>query len=175
MTEPKQPGESVPNPRWIQGGFVLILTAQLALLWLQGMQLNRQHHDLAGLREDLQFLTESLDQHSCETLETEEGYAPARSRQAHRSVYLRVHRQEEDKDAAAAAKELQASKESGQKAVKDARTVQSQLSLSENAKKAEEKAKVKEAVSTWEMWALAAGATVLMAFLVRGWLKSKQE
>lgn len=168
MTEQKQPS-------WIQGAFALILTAQLALLWLQGMQLNRQHHDLAGLREDMQALAETLEQHSGESQETEEGYAPARSRHPRRSPYLRVHRQEEDKDAAAAAKELQASKESGQKAVKDARKVQSQLSLSENAKKAKEKAKVKEAVSNWEMWALAAGALVLGAFLVRGWLKSREE
>lgn len=172
MTE-QTPGPS--SPRWLQIGFALILSAQLALLWLQGMQLNRQHHDLAGLREDLQFLTESLEQHSGGPQESEEGYAPARVRHAHPSLYQRVHRQEEDKDASAAAKELQASKESGQKAVKDARKVQSQLSISENAKKAEEKAKVKEAVTTWEMWALAAGAVVLVAFLVRGWLKSREE
>ena len=167
--------EQTQQPKWIKGGFFLVLTAQLALLWLQGMQLNRQHHDLAGLREDLQSLAENLEQHSSGSQETEEGYAPARSRRAHRSVYLRVHRQEEDKEASAAAKELKESKESGQKAVKDARKVQSQLSISENAKKAEEKAKVKEAVSTWEMWALAAGAAVLVAFLVRGWLKTREE
>lgn len=172
MNEPHQPPAP---PRWIPGGLAVILVAQLGLLWLQGLQLNRQHHDLMGLRDDLQTLAENLE-HSHDALQEEgEAFAPARGARQPRPRYLRVGQQEDKGEAQdPAAKELQAARESAQKAVKEGRKANSQLSITENIKKAEEKAKIKEARSAWETWALVAGAVALGALLLRGWLKARE-
>lgn len=182
MTDPIPTPPTPPPPpsRLLHGGFFLLLTAQLSLLWLQGMQLNRQHHDLAGIREDIQSLAETLDQNSNGAAQETDGYSPARSARSGRSAYLRVKRQEDKQEGKtesenAADKDMKAAKESAEKAVKDARKVRSQLSLSENARIAEEKSKIKEARSEWEMWALAAGALVIGALVLRGWLRAREE
>jgi hypothetical protein len=155
----------------------------LALLWLQGLQLNRQHQDLSGIREDIQLLTDALEQNFNGDAYEHEDFSPARSRRGHQGAYLLVGRQEEKPEGKAEGdaagreglKDIEAAKANAQKAVKDARKIQSQLSLSENARIAEEKAKIKEAHSAWEMWALAAGALVVGALILRGWLKSREE
>ena len=38
-----------------------ILVLQLGLLWIQGAQLHRQNQVMEGLREDIQALTESVE------------------------------------------------------------------------------------------------------------------
>lgn len=179
---PLPPHPNPPPGRWFPGGLLVLLGAQLTLLWVQGLQLNRQHHDLAGIRDDLQTLAESLDQNSNGGQERE-GYSPARAHRPKHSVYLRVNRQEEKQEpkpegetaGKEGLKDIEAAKESAQKAVRDARKIQSQLSLSENARIAEEKAKIKEAHAAWEMWALVAGAVVIGALILRGWLRAREE
>lgn len=180
-SNPLPPTPTRSHPRWIPGAVATLLTAQLALLWLQGLQLNRQHQDLSGIREDLQLLTDALEQHfSGDSLE-QDGFSPAHARRFKQPAYLLVGRQEEKSEAKGEGdaagreglKDIETAKASAQKAVTDARKIQSQLSISENARIAEEKAKIKEARTAWEMWALAAGAVVVAALLLRGWLKSR--
>lgn len=145
-----------------------LLALQLALLWLQGAQLHRQNQALQGLREDIQALTESLDANSHGPVGTEEedtivpaSFLPRPVPQKKVAV-LGVQEEQE-----AASKEMQASRESAQKAVKDAREVQSKLSLEENARKADEAKKVQAATSTWQRWVYGALALVALALAAR--------
>lgn len=167
---------AMPLPRWVGLAAVGLLAGQLGLLWLQGLQLNRQHHDLVALRGDLQELAESLDQGAGSQGPESDGYAPSIDH-GRRARYAPV-RQEPPKPEGEqdnAAKELEASRDSARKGVADARKLQSQLSLEENAKKAAEKAKIKEARAAWEMWALGAIALIIGALLLRGWLRAREE
>ncbi len=56
-----------PQPRqfnWtnrVLATLVAILAAQVALLWLHGGMLNRQHGEIQAMRQDIQDLTEALD------------------------------------------------------------------------------------------------------------------
>jgi hypothetical protein len=158
--------------RWTIPAF---LALQLGLLWIQGAQLHRQNQVLQGLREDIQALTESLDAGQGPVSSEDEGSAvpagflpkgpaPAQKKMA----VLGVQEEQE-----AAAKELQASKESAEKAVKDAKEVRSKLSIEENAKKAEEARKVQAATSSWQRWAGWAVALVVLALLVRAVLRRR--
>lgn len=141
-----------------------LLVLQLGLLWLQGAQLHRQNQVLQGLREDLQALTDSLDFGAEEPLSEDEqpqavpaGFLPHPKPQK-RVAVLGVQEEQE-----AAAKELEASRESAQKAVKEARETRSKLSLEENARKADEAQKVQAATSTWQRWVWGALALVVLA------------
>jgi hypothetical protein len=173
-----------PSPqRWLGPGVLTLLGLQLALLWVQGVQLNRQHQDLVNLRTDVQELAESLDQGAQPDYGEEANpYVPGRHHgRAPRWQRVRQEPKSESKPAddldpatQAAQKDLKEARESARKGVEDARKAQSQLSLSENARKAEEKAKVQEARAAWEVWVLVAGLVVLGAFLVRGWLRARE-
>ncbi len=150
-----------------------ILALQLGLLWLQGAQLHRQNQALEGLREDIQVLAESIEDSQSSTSYEEGGAAvPARfqadSAQKKKMAVLGV---EEEQDPAA--KELQASKDSAQKALKDAREVRSKLSFEENARKAEEARKVQTATSSWQLWSWGAVAFVVLALVVRAFLRRR--
>lgn len=177
MSEP-QPQAPAPG-RWLGPAVVTLLTLQLAMLWVQGAQLNRQHHDLAALQGELQLLAESLDAGAESAYPHEDPYAPSQHRGRAVRAYVRVRQDPQqpeggsDAEQQKAAQELKAAQDSARKAVKDAKTVQSQLSISENARKAEEKAKVQEARSAWEKWALAGTVIVLGALLFRGWQRSR--
>ena len=70
-------------------------------------------------------------------------------------------------------KELQESRDSGKKAVKDAREAQSKLSISENAKKAEQKKAMEAAQNQWVPYAWMASGAGLLALLIRGWLRRR--
>lgn len=156
--------------RTILSLLTLIATLQLGLLWVQGAQLYRQQQTLQALRQDVQDLTDVLEGGS---QGGDEGtYAPgrlmprghARLRAAH---HLRI--QEEDP----AAKELRASRESAEKAVKEAREVQKKLSVEEAAKRAELDRQQKAAQDQWVTWAWGALGLVVVALLVRGWLRRR--
>ncbi|HEX4845742.1 MAG TPA: hypothetical protein VFV26_05945 [Geothrix sp.] len=154
-----------PALRWT---IPALLTLQLAMLWLQGAQLHRQNQALQGLREDIQALTDSLDAHSQDPGGPEEEGAAVPASFLPRPVpqkkiaVLGVQEEQE-----AASKEMQASRESAQKAVKDAREVQSKLSFEENARKADEAKKVQAATSIWQRWVYGALALVALAFVAR--------
>jgi hypothetical protein len=57
--------------------------------------------------------------------------------------------------------------------VSEAREVQSKLSIEENIRKADEKAKVDSAENTWQKWLLAALGAGLLAVAVRSWLSRR--
>ncbi|MBP1771848.1 MAG: hypothetical protein H6P99_1011 [Holophagaceae bacterium] len=156
--------------RWTIPAF---LALQLGLLWIQGAQLHRQNQVLQGLREDIQALTESLDAGQGPVSSEDEGSAvPAGflpKGQAQKKVAVLGVQEEQE----AAAKELQASRESAEKAVKDAKEVRSKLSIEENAKKAEEARKVQAATSSWQRWAGWAMGLVVLALVTRAILRRR--
>ena len=171
MTDPSQ----LPRfPSWLAPAVVVILAMQLTLTWLQGGLLHRQHQDLLALREDVQLLTDSLEQGVGEEDATADSLAPARHAAARRFRLQQVRRlqaapAEEDQ----AQKDLQDAKASAQKAVSDARAVQSKLSIEENIRKAEEKAKIEEAESAWQKWLWIALGAGMVAVAVRAWLRRR--
>lgn len=175
--QPRQPG-------LIQWTLVAVLTAQVGLLWLHGGLLNRQHGELKAMRQDIQDLTEALDNGLGNDAQApEEGaYRPASGgRRANRGPQHRLRRLQavnharfvlqDAQDNAPdgqdpAMKEIQKSKDSAKKAVADSRDMQQKLSIEENARKAEEKKKVDEATSSFYplvYWATGIG---LLAFIV---------
>jgi len=150
--------------RWIIPTF---LGLQLAMLWIQGAQLHRQNQVLQGLRDDIQALSESIENSQGSASSEEEAAAvPARFwNDPLPQKKVAVLGAEEEQDGAA--KELQASKDSAQKAVKEAREAQSKLSIEENARKAEETRKVQAATDSWQRWVYGALALVALAFGAR--------
>lgn len=172
----QNPQPATPQNSWLGRMVVALLCAQLGMTWLQGRLLHRQHQDLLDLRGEIQFLAESLEQDIAEAVPDEMSLAPARHprRLARRSFVRTAHisMQEENPDQAAS-KDLEASKASAQKAVKDAREVQGKLSITENARKAEEKAKIQGVQHSGAKWFLIALGAGLLAMVVRGWLRRR--
>lgn len=164
--------QPLPNsPRWLTPVILGLLAGQMALLWVQGGLLNRQHQDLVAIREEIQTLSETLE----DTLvapEEEGGMLPMAGRAVPGKPRLRrasVVLEEPEP----AARELEASRESARKAVDQARDTQRKLSIEENARKAEEAAKVRRAQGRGQTWLLAALGAGLLAFVVRGWLRRR--
>jgi uncharacterized coiled-coil protein SlyX len=156
--------------RWTIPTFMAL---QLGLLWIQGAQLHRQNQVMQGLREDIQALTETVENSQSSTSNDEEGSTvPAhflhRSENPGKVAVLGV---EEEQDTAA--KELKASRDSAQKAVKDAREVQSKVSIEENIRKADEAKKVQTATDSWQRWVWRAIALVVVALVVRSVLQRR--
>jgi len=144
-----------------------LLVLQLALLWLQGAQLHRQGQVLQGLREDIQSLSDSIEnsQSPAAGQEDESTAVPARYQTPAPPRRVAVLGAEEEQDAAA--KELKASRDSAQKAVKDAREFQSKISIEENIRKADENRKVNAATSSWQRWVYGALGVLVVALLAR--------
>ncbi|MBK8793439.1 MAG: hypothetical protein IPN59_09830 [Holophaga sp.] len=168
------PAPSSPNP-WLARAVVILLCAQLGMSWVQGRLLHRQHQDLVELRGEMQYLTDSIEQGSAEAGPDETSLAPARQHRHHRGRHLvRVsHIGIQEDGTEQATKDLDAAKASAQKAVKDARKVQGQLSIEENARKAEEKAKVKAIENSGTKWIFASIGVGLLALVVRAWLRRR--
>lgn len=143
------------------------LALQLGLLWIQGAQLHRQNQVLQGLREDIQALTESLENGQSATASDDDGAAVPLSFQPRPAPPKQVAVLGVQEEQEAANKDLQASRESAQKAVKEAREVQSKLSIQENIRKADEAQKVKAATNTWQRWVWGALALVVLALVAR--------
>jgi hypothetical protein len=149
-----------------------ILALQLGLLWIQGAQLHRQNQALEGLREDIQILTESLEDSQSSAAYGDGGaVVPVHFQASPESKKMAVLGIEEEQDPAA--KELQASKDSAQKAVKDAREVQSKLSFQENARKVDEARKVQAATSSWQLWSWWAIGFVVLALVARSVIRRR--
>lgn len=155
----------------------VFLGLQVALLWLQGAQIHRQNQVLQGLREDIQSLTDSIEAGlSVDDLGTADQVVPSsfqrQSPEASKNdkqVAVLGAQEEEDP----AIKELQASRESGRKAVAEAREAQSKLSISENIKKAEATQKVQAATRSWQRWVWAALGLVALAWVTRAFLRRR--
>ena len=145
-----------------------LLVLQLALLWVQGAQLYRQNQVLQGLREDFQALSDYFQDGKMPA--QEDGPAVPARYQAPNPPPRRVAvlGAEEEQDGA---KELKASRDSAQKAVKDAREVQSKLSIEENIRKAEETRKVTATTASWLRWVYGALACVVLGLIGRAILR----
>ncbi|MCE1228959.1 MAG: hypothetical protein LWX11_05680 [Firmicutes bacterium] len=180
MDSPAAPS-SAPHSSWLLRIVVVMLGLQMGLLWLQGRLLHRQHQELVDLRSDVQYLAESLD--AALGAEVEEGsYVPMhrlqRGRKGHALVRAAVSSDPPQEPASnppqdPAIKELEEARASAQKAVKDAREVQSKLSFEENARKAEEKAKLEAAQRKGIRWHYIALGVGVLALIVRVWLRRR--
>jgi hypothetical protein len=163
----------MPRLRSLLTLLCVICTLQLGLLYVQGLQLHRQHEALLCLRGDLQDLTESIDQLQGNQGQEEEAWSPSRSRLHARGRLLRVHQEPKPAEEEGAAKELRESRDSAQKAVQEVRQAQKKLSLEEASKRAEEKQKIEAAENAWMKWVWGGLAVVVAALLLRGWLRNR--
>jgi|APCry1669188970_1035186.scaffolds.fasta_scaffold15768_2 hypothetical protein len=148
-----------------------LLALQLALLWVQGAQIHRQNQVLTGLREDIQTLADTLQDGKLPANDQEEAPAVPARYQAPSPPPRRVAVLGAEEEQDAAAKELKASRDSAQKAVKDAREVQSKLSIEENIRKADENRKVNAATTSWQRWVYGALAFVVLGLIARAVLR----
>jgi hypothetical protein len=150
-----------------------LLVLQLAMLWLQGAQIHRQNLVLQGLREDIQGLAETIENSQGPASYEDESQAVPASflTQAPPPKKTAVLGAEEEQEAVT--KELQATRESGQKAVKDSREAQSKLSITENIRKAEEAKKIQEATGSWHRWGWVALLLGAGAFAARGIIRRR--
>ncbi len=150
--------------RWIIPTF---LALQLGLLWIQGAQLHRQNQVLQGLREDVQALTESIANGQSSVSQEDNGPAVPASRHSQGGTLQKVAVLGVEEDQDPAAKELKAVRESGQKAVQEAREARSKISIEENIRKADETKKIQSATTAWQGWVWGALALVALALIVR--------
>jgi len=174
MTEMPQ----APRPQtWIGPVVVALLVGQLALSWVQGGLLHRQHQAIQGLRAEVLSLAENLEQGNGVATEAEEsGFVPARDRHhvRRRARFTRVaHISLQDEQTEQATRDLDEAKKSAEKAVKEAHEVQQKLSFEENARKAEEKAKLEKVQSSGQKWIWIGLAAGVVALVVRSWLRRR--
>ncbi len=179
MNEPPQPRQ----PALIQWTLVAVLAAQVGLLWLHGGLLNRQHGEMQAMRQDIQDLTEALDNSMNDQSQSpEEGTyrkaASGQERKRHRHLqainnvkFILQDAQENPPEGQdPTMKELQKSRDSAKKAIAESHEAQQKISIEENIRKAEEKKKIEAATSSFYplvYWALGIGA---LAFIVgRAW------
>jgi hypothetical protein len=154
---------------WLQGAVLTLLAFQVGLLWMQGSLLERQHGDLLSLRQDVQDLTESLDQFQG-SFDQGSGDGSARYRKLRPRGVQRVRLQEEEDPVK---KELAAQRKSERDAVDKARDVRSKLSIEENARKAEEKAKVEAETHKLRPFIWGGVVIALLAMVLRSWLRNR--
>ncbi len=167
-------------PAWPVALLTAILAAQLCLAWIQGRMLNRQHAQLLEMREDIQGLAEAIEQSYADPRMEEDSLAPAR-RPRHparpaghlRRAALRL-RQEEKPEQDPAAKELEAVRQSQEKAVKDAKVAQRKLSIEAAAQRAERAEKVDKASKGFMWAALGAAAILFGAYAARGFIRRQR-
>jgi hypothetical protein len=162
-------------PAWFAPAVVVMMAMQLVLAWLQGGLLHRQHQELQALREDVQDLADTLAEGSDDQ---DEGAAePARRIHPLRRPGLQRIRLRQAQPAPSeedpARKELEESAASAQKAVSDARKVQSQLSIAENIRKADEQARLDAAQNAWIKWAWLGTGIGALAIGVAAWWRRR--
>lgn len=154
-----------------------LLLAQLGLAWIHGRLLNRQHLQLLEMREDLQGLAEAIEQSYADPGFEDGSVAPAARLKARRPRAVRAaHRIQEgqDREQDAAARELEASRQSAEKAVKDAKVAREKLSVQHAAERAERAEKIDKA-STNFFWASLGAAVVLFgAYAARGFINRRK-
>ena len=162
---------------WLGGSVLSLMVLQLGLLWVQGSLVQRQREDILGLRDDVQAMAESLDEdQNAEQANPDGRPTPARFRShAHRRAralrvaYFQAGADEDE----VARKELEHSKESAQQGVAKAREMQSKLSITENLRKADEKAKVEAEGRKARPWLWAGAALALLAMVARSILRRR--
>ena len=184
MSEPK-PTPVIPG--WLSRCVIVLLGLQVALLWTHGSLLQRQHGDILAMREDIQALADSLDQDQ-DNWDANEAEAPrpARTilRRHHRAKVVRAallrvaddakdRADSEDQGLQSLKKDTDAVRQSEQEALAKAHLVQEQLSISENIRKADEKAKLDAATDHWRPWLWAASGLALLGVVARAVLRRR--
>ncbi len=167
MSGPEQPNRV---PTWLAPVVLVLLAAQLGLLYVQGLQIHRQREDIRHLRGEVQYMSEVMEQGGPEVDRSSAWNATSRRASRPSPSFQRVILEE---DPEPAARDIEASKKEAQKAVSQARDIQQKLSIEENARKAEEKARLLETQNRWQrymLWALGIG---LLAFVVRALIRHR--
>jgi hypothetical protein len=174
MSDPVPPSRI---PSWFSVSVLALLALQTGLIWIQGGLLNRQRGDIQGLREDIQYLTDSLDQNLIQEPVEEGSYDPTRRPLPRSKHFIQRARMMQEAppptEEERTRKELEAARESTQKALSDAREAQSKLSIEENIRKAEEKKQLEAAGNTWQKWLWVALGAGVLAMVVRSWLRRR--
>lgn len=186
MTEPlrmESPPDRAPTsvfPKWLGYAIVLLLSLQLALGYVQGALLHRQQEELRSIRSDLSDLAEVIEQGqgAMDGGSGQDGVwrptAPRGSRRSARPPLVLNARMVLDGDEdERARKDLEQSRENARKAVSDAHKVQEQLSVTENARKAEEKKQIDAAQNQWQKWSFIALGLVALALIIRAWIQRR--
>jgi hypothetical protein len=174
---PSAAPQAVLFPRWLGLAIVVLLSLQLALGYVQGALLNRQKEELRALRSDLQDLAEAVEQsHGASAGDPEAGevWRPLALRRPGKPAHAVVARTVLDVDEdERARKELQQSLDSGKKAVADSRKAQEQVSITENARKAEVRKDIDKAENHWLKGSLLALGLVTLGLLARAWFRRR--
>jgi len=176
MTGPTEPTPTLPRRFAI--AIVALLSAQLGLLWMQGSMLERQHGDLQSLRQDVQDLSENLEQFegSFDQGASDSFVRPSSRRlpghRRGRALRVRLEEQRSESDEGVR-KQLEENRKSEREQVDKAYELKAKLSLAENARIADEKAKVEAAAHPTRRLASIAMAVVLGVLLVGFWLKRR--
>jgi len=178
--------DSAPAPtpsRWPGRAVIILLAVQVGLLWTHGSLLQRQHDDILALREDVQALAESMDDSQDPDSWDTTGIQPARHparRHGGRTVRVAFQQKEQparDPDAdsgdQAASKDLAGSKRSALDALAKARDTQEKLSWTENARKADEQARITAATDTTMRWSWIAAGVLVVALVARAILRRR--
>ncbi len=169
MPDPEDRSPRRPSVHWTIPTF---LALQVGLLWLLGAQLHQQNQVLMELREEVHNLAEAIDtEPSADTTTEDNGAVPAaflREEPPQKAAVLGADEEEQ-----APVRELKASRESAQKAIKEAQEARSKLSITENIRKAEEAKKLDAAHQTWQKWSLGAAALVVVALIFRAVLRRR--
>lgn len=182
------PSESDPIPasipaRSVRGALGLLaalLTAQVGLTWVHGRMLNRQHHALLELRDEIQGLSEVVEHAFAETAPEEGFLAPAVRRQrphrpGRRYALAGFRRQAEPPpEQDPALREIEAARQSGEKAVKDAKVVQRKLSIAHAAERAERAEKVDKASKGFFWASILTPVILIAAFAARGYIRRQR-
>jgi hypothetical protein len=170
MNEPR----TTSRATLLGGAVVTLLTFQVGLLWMQGSMLERQHGDMVNLRLDVQDLTEALD--SQDSFDGEGGGTAQPSRYRvharHRALRVRLDEPEHESDKGVR-KEMEDQRKSERDAIDKAREARSQLSIEENARKADEKAKIEAETHKYRPLIWIAVGLGLLAMFVRSWLRNR--
>ena len=182
MSEPAAPPTL---PRWLAAAVIALLATQVGLLWLHGAMLERQHGELQGLRQDVQDLSENLedfegnfDQGASDPTVRPSRYRPRKHRRP-AAVRVRIEEPEgkarrgEDDTDQAVRKELDNQRQSEREAVAKAREVQSKLSWEDNARKASEKARLDAPNHPPRRWLWYGSGAALLVLFMRSWLRKR--
>jgi ElaB/YqjD/DUF883 family membrane-anchored ribosome-binding protein len=168
-------GQEQPRvPAWLAPAVLVLLSLQLVLVYVQGFQIHRQRGDILQLRDEVRSLADSLDQGTSEDNSAAPEFAPARrhlARKAEPRRFAKAWILEEDPEPAQ--KDLDTAKKSADKAVKDAKEIQEKLSLAENARKAEEKARLQAEQNKWQKYVGLGLALGLVLVIVRSYLRRR--
>lgn len=146
--------------RWLVPSILVLLGMQLGLLYLQGGLLHRQSNDIRALREDVQYLSELIESGTSEGAAWHPGHGKGKPQLQKASFIL-------EEDPEPAVREVEESRKSGQKAVQEAKEVRQKVDIQAHAQKVEEKARMKEAQSSWSPLVAIALGVLAVALVAR--------